>query len=191
LRDLDILDIGCGGGLLCEPLARLGARVMGIDAATESVAAADAHARQGGVAVEYRMATPETLAESGRLFDVVINMEVVEHVDDVDAFLAASGRLVRPGGIMLLSTLNRTLKSLALAKIGAEYVLRWVPPGTHDWRRFVRPSELARGLRRQGLTMTALNGLSYAPAEDSWQLTDDLAVNYLAMAVKDGGVATA
>ena len=185
LRGLAILDIGCGGGLLCEPLARLGASVTGIDAAAESAAAAGEHARQAELTIEYQVATPESLGESGRLFDAVINMEVVEHVDDVDVFLAASGALVRPGGVMLLSTLNRTLKSLALAKIGAEYVLRWVPPGTHDWRRFVRPSELARGLRRQGLAMTALSGMSYAPSGDDWRLSDDLSVNYLAMAVKE------
>lgn len=184
LRSLDILDIGCGGGLLCEPLARLGARVLGIDAAAESVAAAAEHAARGGLNIEYRVATPESLAETGRSFDAVISMEVVEHVDDVDAFLAASGTLVRPGGVLLLSTLNRTLASLLQAKIGAEYLLGWVPPGTHDWRRFVRPSELARGLRRAGLSLTVLRGLSYASREGDWRLTDDVSVNYLAMAVK-------
>ncbi len=189
LRGLDILDIGCGGGLLCEPLARLGARVSGIDAAAESVAAATEHSARSGLSIEYRAATPETLAESGRVFDAVISMEVIEHVEDVDAFLAASGSLVRPGGVLLLSTLNRTLKSLAQAKIGAEYLLGWVPPGTHDWRRFVRPSELARGLRCAGLSLTVLRGLSYAPAEGDWRLTDDVSVNYLAMAVKAGVVA--
>lgn len=186
LRGLAVLDIGCGGGLLCEPLARLGARVCGIDAAEESVAAAASHARQNGLGIEYQAATPESLADEGRLFDAVISLEVVEHVEDVDAFLAASGKLVRPGGIMLLSTINRTLTSLAQAKIGAEYLLRWVPPGTHDWRKFVRPSELARGLRHAGLSLMVLRGLSYVPAEDDWRLADDLSVNYLAAAVKDG-----
>ena len=185
LRGLGILDIGCGGGLLCEPLARLGARVTGIDAAAESVAAAAEHAAGSNLAIEYLAATPESLAASGRCFDVVISMEVVEHVDDVAEFLAACDGLLRPGGVMLLSTLNRTLKSLALAKVGAEYVLGWVPRGTHDWRRFVRPSELARGLRRRGLAMTDMRGMSYEPAGGDWRLSDDLSVNYLAMAIKD------
>ena len=128
---------------------------------------------------------------SGRSFDAVISLEVVEHVEEIDAFLAAAAALVRPGGILVLSTINRTLASLALAKIGAEYLLRWVPPGTHDWRRFVRPSELDRGLRRTGLDLTALRGLSYVPVDGDWRLTDDLSVNYLAVAVKSAAATAA
>ena len=185
LRGLDVLDIGCGGGLLCEPMRRLGARVTGIDAGQENVRIAGLHARQAGLNIEYRGVLPETLALEGRAFDVVLNMEVVEHVPDLDAFLAACGSLVKPGGVMVAATLNRTLKALALAKFGAEYVLRWLPPGTHDWRKFVRPSELARGLRRHGVEVVELKGVSYSPLADAWTLSRDLDVNYLAFAVKE------
>lgn len=182
---LDILDIGCGGGLLCEPARRLGARVTGIDAAEESIRVAARHARETGLDIEYRATLPEELAAKGRQFDVLLNMEVVEHVANVDAFLEACCQLVKPGGVMVASTINRTLKSLVLAKVGAEYLLRWVPPGTHDWRKFVRPSELARGLRRNGVHIADLGGLTYSPLGDDWFLSRDLDVNYLAFAVKE------
>ena len=181
---LSVLDIGCGGGLLCEPMTRLGARVTGIDASEETITAARAHARQSGLDIEYRHQLPEDLAREKGRFDVVLNMEVVEHVADLDAFLAASAGLLRPGGAMVVSTINRTLKALALAKIGAEYVLRWLPVGTHDWRKFVRPSELARGLGPGGVEITDLKGMSYNPLADAWRLTGDLAVNYLAFGGK-------
>lgn len=183
-EDLSVLDIGCGGGLLCEPMRRLGATVTGIDAGRESIAAARAHARQSDLDIEYRHQLPEDLAREKGRFDVVLNMEVVEHVADLDAFLAASAGLLRPGGAMVVSTINRTLKALALAKIGAEYVLRWLPVGTHDWRKFVRPSELARGLGPGGVEITDLKGMSYAPISDEWRLTADLDVNYLAFGEK-------
>ncbi|MAF94918.1 MAG: bifunctional 3-demethylubiquinol 3-O-methyltransferase/2-polyprenyl-6-hydroxyphenol methylase [Rhodospirillaceae bacterium] len=183
-KGLSVLDIGCGGGLLSEPMRRLGAAVTGIDAGQEAIEIAKAHARQSGLDIGYRHRLPEELdAEKGR-FDLVLNMEVVEHVADLGAFLAASAGLVKPGGAMVLSTLNRTLKALALAKIGAEYVLRWLPRGTHDWRKFVRPSELAAGLRSGGVDITGLKGMSYDPIGDEWRLSGDLAVNYLAFAVK-------
>ena len=181
---LGVLDIGCGGGLLSEPMARLGAQVTGIDAGEETIAAACAHTRQSGLDIEYRHQLPEDLAREKGRFDVVLNMEVVEHVADLDAFLAASAGLLRPGGAMVLSTINRTLKALALAKIAAEYVLRWLPVGTHDWRKFVRPSELARGLGPGGVEITDLKGMSYDPLADEWRLTGDLEVNYLAFAEK-------
>ncbi|MCP5366886.1 MAG: bifunctional 2-polyprenyl-6-hydroxyphenol methylase/3-demethylubiquinol 3-O-methyltransferase UbiG [Hyphomicrobiales bacterium] len=184
LGGLSVLDIGCGGGLLCEPMARLGARVTGIDAGDRNIQVAAAHAAQQGLDIDYRHQLPEDLATMGDTHDVVLNMEVIEHVADVDAFMAASAALVRPGGVMVLSTLNRTLKALALAKVGAEYVLRWLPPGTHDWRKFVRPSEMAAALRPHGLEVRALRGLVYNPFEDSWSLSRDLDVNYLAFAVK-------
>ena len=183
-KGLDVLDIGCGGGLLCEPMRRLGAAVTGIDAGQEAIEIAKAHAQQSGLDIDYHHRLPEELeAEKGR-FDVVLNMEVVEHVADFRVFLAISAGLVKPGGAMVLSTLNRTLKALALAKIGAEYVLRWLPRGTHDWRKFVRPSELAAGLKSGGADITELKGMSYDPIGDEWRLSGDLAVNYLAFAVK-------
>jgi 2-polyprenyl-6-hydroxyphenyl methylase/3-demethylubiquinone-9 3-methyltransferase len=184
LGDLDLLDIGCGGGLLGEPMRRLGARVTGIDAGEETVRVAALHADQGGLDIEYRSVLPEALAADGRTFDVVLNMEVVEHVADVGVFLTACCAMVKPGGIMVLATLNRTLKAFALAKVGAEYVLRWLPAGTHDWRKFVKPSELAAGLRPHGLHVIELKGLAYRPLSDAWSLADDLDVNYMAVAVK-------
>ena len=185
LADLAVVDVGCGGGLLCEPLRRLGAEVTGIDAAEDNIRVAKFHAEQAGLDIDYRCALPEDLAGEGRRFDVVLVMEVVEHVPDLDLFLEACCRLVRPGGAMVLSTINRTLKSLALAKVGAEYILRWLPPGTHDWRKFVRPSELASGLRRHGVDLVDLKGLSYGPLGGAWFLSGDLDVNYLAFAVRE------
>ena len=185
LGGLDLLDIGCGGGLLSEPMRRLGAGVTGIDAGQENVRVAGLHARQAGLDIDYRCVLPEALVEEGRAFDVVLNMEVVEHVPDVDAFLAACCHLVKPGGVMVAATLNRTLKALALAKFGAEYVLGWLPRGTHDWRKFVRPSELARGLRRHGVEVVDLEGVSYNPLTGAWSLSRDLDVNYLVFAVKE------
>ena len=184
LKGLRLLDVGCGGGLLCEPLCRLGARVTGIDAEATSIGVAVEHARRMGLKIDYRHAGPEDLVRSVRPFDGVINMEVVEHVDDPAAFLGLCADLVKPRGLMLLSTLNRTLKSLALGKVAAEYVLRWVPPGTHDWRRFVRPAELAAMLAGCGLRMTEVSGMSYDPWRDDWRLSADRDVNYLATAVK-------
>ncbi|HUC62556.1 MAG TPA: bifunctional 2-polyprenyl-6-hydroxyphenol methylase/3-demethylubiquinol 3-O-methyltransferase UbiG [Alphaproteobacteria bacterium] len=184
LRPLDglaILDIGCGGGLLTEPLARLGARVVGIDAAERNVEAARRHAAVNGLAIEYRATSAEALAAEGQRFDLVLNMEVVEHVADVDAFLAASLALVKPGGLMILATLNRTLQSYAFAIVGAEMVLRWLPRGTHDWNRFLRPSELAKALRAHGGRIAALTGVVYSPITGRFALGDDLAVNYMAL----------
>ena len=149
LDGLSVLDIGCGGGLVCEPLVRLGANVTGIDPAPEAIAAAKAHAGAGGLAIDYRAATAEELAASGVRYDAVLLLEVVEHVPDVPAFLKIVAPLVKPGGIMILSTLNRTLKAYALAIVGAEFILRWVPIGTHQWDRFVRPDELRSALLEQ------------------------------------------
>ncbi len=185
LEGLNILDIGCGGGLLCEPMRRLGATVTGIDAGEEAIRIARTHAERTGLDIEYRHQLPEDIGTEKGRYDVVLNMEVVEHVADLDLFLSASAGLLRPGGAMVLSTLNRTLKALALAKIGAEYVLRWLPPGTHDWRKFVRPSELAAGLEAAGARITELRGLTYNPLFDEWRLGRDLDVNYLAFAVND------
>ncbi len=184
LSGMKLLDIGCGGGLLCEPMCRLGAHVTGIDAGDKNIAIAQMHALQSELAIDYRYQLPEDLARTKGSFDVVLNMEVIEHVADVDAFLTASASLVKPGGVMILSTLNRTLKAFALAKVGAEYIMRWLPAGTHDWRKFVKPSELARALRPQGVDISDVTGMVYSPIKDEWSLSRDLDVNYLVSAVK-------
>ena len=185
LRGLSILDIGCGGGLLSEPLSRLGARVTGIDAAATSVRVAALHAARDGLNIDYRHATAESLAAAGHRYDLVLNMEVVEHVADLDVFMAASCALVKPGGVLVAATLNRTPKAFLLAVVGAEYLLRWLPRGTHDWRRFVRPSELAGMLRRGGLTVSEIVGVTYNPLADTWRRTRDLEVNYMVFAVRE------
>jgi 2-polyprenyl-6-hydroxyphenyl methylase/3-demethylubiquinone-9 3-methyltransferase len=186
LAGLKVLDVGCGGGLLSEPLTRLGAEVTGLDAAEENIKVAALHAEESGLKIDYRHGSVEALAESAARFDAVLNMEVVEHVAEVDSFLAASAALVRPGGVMVLATLNRTPKAFLLAIVGAEYLLRWLPRGTHDWRRFLKPSELARSLRRAGLEITELTGVAYNPLTDGWRLAPrDLDVNYMLVAVKE------
>ena len=184
LDGLDIIDIGCGGGLLSEPMRRMGATMTGIDAGERNIEVARHHAQQSRLDIKYRHLLPEDLSlEKGR-YDVVLNMEVVEHVADLDAFLGAAAGLIKPGGVMVASTLNRTLKSLALAKIGAEYILRWLPVGTHDWRKFVRPSELSSGLKAHGVDITKLKGMTFSPINRDWRLSQDLDVNYLAFGVK-------
>jgi 2-polyprenyl-6-hydroxyphenyl methylase/3-demethylubiquinone-9 3-methyltransferase len=186
LAGLRVADIGCGGGLLCEPLARLGATVVGIDAAAANIAVARAHADDAGLGIDYRAEAAEELRAAGERFDVVLAMEVVEHVADIDAFLAAAVGVLDEGGVMILATLNRTLKSYAFAIVGAEYVLRWLPRGTHDWRRFLRPSELAAGLRRHGAEIVELAGMSYNPLADAWSTSRDLSVNYMAVGRRRG-----
>ena len=187
LDGLTLLDIGCGGGLLSEPMTRLGARVTGVDAGERIIGVARVHADQLGLDIDYRCGSPEHLAEAGEdPYDVLLNMEVVEHVADIGLYFSACSKLLKPGGVMILSTINRTLKALALAKIGAEYVLRWLPAGTHDWRKFVRPAELVRELRATGVEVAEFKGVSYDPLGDEWRLTDDLSVNYLACAKRRG-----
>ncbi len=181
---LRILDIGCGGGLVAEPLARLGFAVTAIDAAEPNIAVARAHAAAGGLAIDYRTAAAEDLAASGERFDAVLALEVVEHVADLDGFLDAAAALIRPGGAFLASTLNRTPKSFLTAIVGAEYVLGWLPRGTHRWDRFLRPSEFAAGLRRHGLQVETLRGLGYDLRRDAWRVNTDLGVNYLVLARK-------
>jgi 2-polyprenyl-6-hydroxyphenyl methylase/3-demethylubiquinone-9 3-methyltransferase len=184
LAGLSVLDIGCGGGLVCEPLARLGASVTGIDPAAENIAAAKAHASAQGLDIAYEVATAEELAARGQSYDAVLLLEVVEHVPDVPAFLKSVAPLVKPGGVMILSTLNRTLKSFALAIVGAEYILRWLPVGTHQWQRFVTPEELASALSAAGLALTGTEGLVYDPFSDEWRLGTDTDVNYFASAAR-------
>lgn len=187
LEGLRIVDIGCGGGLLAEPLARLGAEMLGVDAGETTVEVARLHAGQTGTPVEYRRASAEELVAEGRSFDVVIALEVVEHVADVPLFLDSLVRLTAPGGMIVMATINRTAKSFALAIVGAEYVLRWLPRGTHDWRKFLRPSELAAGLRRQGASIRDLTGVVYNPLAGTFSLDPkDLGVNYMLWAAPDG-----
>ena len=180
LAGLAILDIGCGGGLLSEPLARLGGKVTGLDAAERNIAIAKRHAELGGLAIDYRAGSAEDLAAAGRQFDVVLAMEVVEHVADPPSFLGAAAALVAPGGLLIVATLNRTAKAFALAILGAEYILGWLPRGSHDWRRFLKPSELAALLRPRGLTLGEAVGVVYSPIADKWRLAPgDLDVNYM------------
>jgi 2-polyprenyl-6-hydroxyphenyl methylase/3-demethylubiquinone-9 3-methyltransferase len=179
---LSLLDIGCGGGLLSEPMARLGFAVTGADASERNIGTAKAHAVQTGLDIDYRATTAEALAAEGRQFDVVLNMEVVEHVADVPAYLAACTQLVKPGGLAFVATLNKTLKSLALAKIGAEYVLNWLPRGTHDWNRFIPPAELQVMLEQTGLTILKRQGVSFDPLRWEWRLSNDVDINYMLVA---------
>jgi 2-polyprenyl-6-hydroxyphenyl methylase / 3-demethylubiquinone-9 3-methyltransferase len=181
---LSLLDIGCGGGLLSEPMARLGFAVTGADASEKNIGTASAHAAQSGLAIDYRATTAEALLAEGRSFDVVLNMEVVEHVADVPAYLAACAALVKPGGLTFVATLNKTLKSLALAKIGAEYVLNWLPRGTHDWNRFLAPSDLKKALEESDLTILKTQGVSFDPLAWDWKLSSDVDVNYMVVATR-------
>jgi 2-polyprenyl-6-hydroxyphenyl methylase/3-demethylubiquinone-9 3-methyltransferase len=182
LAGLTVLDIGCGGGLVAEPLTRLGAEVTGIDPGAETIAAAKAHANGARLDITYRAATAEDLAAECAAFDVVLLLEVVEHVPDVPQFLKQVSPLVKPGGMMILSTINRTFKAYALAIIGAELILRWLPAGTHNWSRFVTPEELRRALKGAGLTPADVTGMAYNPLADEWRLARDSDVNYFATA---------
>ncbi len=177
---LRLLDIGCGGGLLAEPMARLGATVVGADAAERNIPVARLHAEQSGLTIDYRHTTAEALAAAGEEFDVVLNMEVVEHVADPLAYLTACQQLLRPGGLMICSTLNRNAKSFAMAIVGAEWVMRWLPKGTHDWKKFITPDELYDLIRRAGLQPVDRKGMVFNPVTWSWRLSDrDLSVNYV------------
>jgi 2-polyprenyl-6-hydroxyphenyl methylase / 3-demethylubiquinone-9 3-methyltransferase len=186
LAGLRVLDVGCGGGLIAEPLARLGAEVTGLDPAPETIEAARRHAVGEGLEIDYRAGRVEELVVEAAAFDAVVCLEVIEHVPDAAVFLQSCARLVRPGGLMLLSTLNRTLKAYLLAIIGGEYILRWLPVGTHQWDRFVTPDELARHLRSAGLAAPVVKGLVYNPLADTWSVGGDTDVNYLAAAAKPG-----
>ena len=184
LKGLRMLDIGCGGGILSEPLARLGAGMVGVDPAAENIEVARVHAEEQGVTVDYRAGTAEELAEAGERFDVVLAMEVVEHVADIELFVSTCAAMVKPGGLMIAATLNRTLKSFALAIVGAEYVLRWLPRGTHQWDKFVTPQELEGAFEDAGLDVIGERGVVYNPFADRWQLSSDMDVNYMLAGVK-------
>jgi len=184
LCGLRVLDIGCGGGILCEPLARLGAAVVGADPSETNITAAQLHAAAGGLSIDYRATTAEALADAGERFDVVLAMEVVEHVADFGLFVARCADMVKPGGLMIAATINRTLKSFAFAIVGAEYVLRWLPRGTHRWDKFVTPNELEAAMERHGLRVIDEAGVIYNFIPDRWQISTDMDVNYMLTAEK-------
>ena len=182
---LRLLDIGCGGGLLSEPMARLGARVVGADAAARNIPVARLHAEQAGLDIDYRHTTAEELAAAGEEFDVVLNMEVVEHVSDPLAYLTACRQLLKPGGLMICSTLNRNPKSYLMAIIGAEHVMRWLPKGTHDWTKFITPDELFDLIRQAGLDPVDRKGMVFNPLGWTWGLSArDLSCNYVTASIK-------
>lgn len=179
LTGLSILDIGCGGGLLCEPMKRLGADVTGIDASEKNIGIASTHAGKMGLDIQYEAITAEELVAKGKQYDVVLCMEVIEHVADVDGFLKSCAKLVKPGGMMVVATLNRTPKSYLFAIVGAEYVLRWLPKGTHEWKKFLKPSEVFECVKHAGVSLDEVKGASYNPLRAEWFLSSDLSVNYL------------
>ena len=184
-KGLRILDIGCGGGLLSEPMARLGATVVGADAAARNIPVARLHAEAQGLVIDYRHTTAEDLAAAGEVFDVVLNMEVVEHVSDPLAYLTACRNLLRPQGVMICSTLNRNAKSFVMAIIGAEWVMRWLPRGTHDWARFIMPDELSKLIETAGLAPVDRKGMVFNPVKWSWSLSArDLSCNYVTTSIR-------
>ena len=184
---LRILDIGCGGGLLCEPMARLGATVVGADAAERNIPVAQVHAEQSGLVIDYRHTTAEDMAAAGEQFDIVLNMEVVEHVADPLSYLTACQQLLKPGGLHICSTINRNPKSFAMAIVGAEYVMRWLPKGTHEWSKFITPDELFDLMSNAGLNPVDRKGFVFNPVTWSWKISDrDLSVNYVTAALKPG-----
>lgn len=184
LAGLRLLDIGCGGGLLSEPMTRLGAQVTGADAGEKNIKTASVHAAEQGLDIDYRATTAEALAESGEQFDVILNMEVIEHVANTAQFMNACGSCLKPGGLMIAATLNRTARAFALAVVGAEYVLGWLPRGTHEWSKFVTPDEMRTMMQDAGLLPGPVTGVSFNPLTDKWSLSGDAAVNYMMTATK-------
>ena len=184
LEGLRVLDIGCGGGLLSEPMARMGATVIGADASERNIGIASTHAAQTGVTIDYRAVTAEQLAAEGEKFDIILNMEVVEHVADVDFFISTCASMVKPGGMMFVATINRTMKAMALAIIGAEHVLRWLPKGTHQYEKLVRPEELEKPLAASGMQIDERTGVFFNPLMNQWNLSRDMDVNYMMLATR-------
>jgi 2-polyprenyl-6-hydroxyphenyl methylase / 3-demethylubiquinone-9 3-methyltransferase len=184
LEGLTIADVGCGGGVLCEPLARLGAQVTGLDPAEKNISVARHHARLSELSIDYRTEHAEALVAQGQQFDIVLAMEVIEHVENPDFFVQSVSDLVKPGGLLFMATLNRTARSFAFAIIGAEYVLRWLPRGTHDWKKFVTPDEMRQMMMQQGLSVLDTHGVIYAPLQDEWRLSRDRGVNYMMVGEK-------
>ena len=184
LEQTQILDIGCGGGLLSEPMSRLGANVTGIDASQKNINIAKLHARKSNLNINYKVASPEILKNKTR-FDVILNMEIVEHVNDIDFFIKESSKLLKKNGIMFIATLNKTLKSYVFAIVGAEYILKWLPIGTHDWEKFVKPSELIDISKKNNLSLKKLDGMNFNILDNSWKVTGDTSVNYITKFVKN------
>ena len=178
LKKIKLLDIGCGGGLLSEPMCRLGANVVGIDASAKNIKIAKFHAKKNKLKIDYRVASPERLKTKIK-FDVILNMEIVEHVENIDFFIKESAKLLKKDGIMFVATLNRTLKSYAFAIIGAEYILKWLPIGTHDWEKFVKPTDLIKISEKNHLTLKKLDGMKFNILNDSWKISNDTSVNYI------------
>jgi len=184
LEGLTVLDVGCGGGLVTEPVARMGASASAIDASERNISVASLHGEQGGLVIDYRVAAAETLAAEKKQFDIVLALEIIEHVADVDLFMASCVALTKTGGLLIIATLNRTAKAYALAIVGAEYVLRWMPRGTHQWKNFVKPSELALSLTGNDAEIVDMTGVTYNPLKNNWRLSKDVAVNYMLCATK-------
>ena len=184
LSGINILDIGCGGGLLSEPMCRLGANVTGIDASTKNVKISKLHAKKDNLKINYICSSPEKLKISKK-FDVILNMEIVEHVEDISFFLKSCSKLLNKNGLMFVATINKTLKSYVFAIVGAEYVLRWLPIGTHDWEKFVKPEELKEILSKNNLSLKKLDGMHFNIIKDEWSITNDLSINYIAKFLKN------
>ena len=184
LEKIEILDIGCGGGLLSEPMSRLGAKVVGIDASEKNINVAKLHAKKNNLDIKYFCASPENFKINTK-FDVILNMEIVEHVEDVNFFLKSCSKLLKKNGIMFVATLNKTLKSYLFAIIGAEYILKWLPIGTHDWEKFVKPSELISITKKNNLSLKKLDGMNFNILDNSWKVTSDTSVNYITKFIKN------
>ena len=183
-KNLNILDIGCGGGLLSEPMCRLGASVVGIDASKKNIGVATLHAKTNNLKIDYRVASPEKLKTKIR-FDVILNMEIVEHVEDIDFFIKESSKLLKKNGIMFIATLNKTLKSYVFAIIGAEYILKWLPIGTHEWEKFIKPDDLIKISKRNNLSLKKLDGMKFNILDNSWKVDSDTSVNYIVKFIKN------
>jgi len=184
LKNIKILDIGCGGGLLSEPMCRLGASVVGIDASKKNIDVAKFHAKKNKLKIDYKVASPETLKTQVK-FDIILNMEIVEHVEDISFFIKESSKLLKKNGLMFVATLNKTLKSYAFAIIGAEYILKWLPIGTHDWEKFVKPDDLIKISKKNNLRFKKLDGMKFNILDESWKISDDTSVNYIVKLIKD------
>ena len=184
LKNINILDIGCGGGLLSEPMCRLGANVVGIDASKKNIKVAKFHAKKNKLKIEYKVASPEMLKTKAK-FDVILNMEIVEHVEDINFFIKESSKLLKKNGLMFVATLNKTLRSYAFAIIGAEYILKWLPIGTHDWEKFIKPADLVNISKNNDLTLKKLDGMKFNILNNSWKVSSDTSVNYIIKLVKN------